>query len=300
MAGIDINRTTSGVNLPPQVAAEIWGNVVEQSAIMQAARQISLPGGGLSIPVVTGEAAAAWVAETDEKPVSRATLDNKLMTAYMLAVIEPFSNQFRRDVPALYAELVRRLPYSLSRAFDSTVAGLIAAPGANFDTLATSPQMTVDGTGTFGDIAAVVNAIAAAGGDLTAWIASPSLQGLLLTTVDANGRQMFVPIDSAGQTRMVGSVFGAPVYKTRGALMASITVGDDTGLAGDFQNSAVWGSVEGVQISISDQATLQDGATSINLWQRNMFAVRAEIEVGFRVRDVNRFVRITDGVVDNP
>ena len=46
--------------------------------------------------------------------------------------------------------------------------------------------------------------------------------------------------------------------------------------------------------------TLTDGAGSINLWQQNMFAVRAEIEVGFRVRDLDHFVRITDGAVDTP
>lgn len=45
---------------------------------------------------------------------------------------------------------------------------------------------------------------------------------------------------------------------------------------------AVWGTVEGMEISFSDQATLVDGTTTINLWQQNMFAVRAEIEVGFR------------------
>jgi hypothetical protein len=60
----------------------------------------------------------------------------------------------------------------------------------------------------------------------------------------------------------------------------------------------VYGTVEGVQISISDQATLNDGGTAINLWQRNMFAVRAEVEIGFRVRDVNHFVSINDGTAD--
>lgn len=296
MAGININRTTAGVSLPAQVSSEIWGMMVEQSAVMQAARQISLPGSGITIPVITGDAAAGWVAETDEKPVSRATLDNKLMTPYTLAVIEPFSNQFRRDLPSVYAELARRLPFSLAKVFDATVAGAVAAPGANFDTLATSPQMVVDATATFADMAAVVNAIAAAGGDLTGWIANSSLHGLLLTTVDAFGRQIFVP--ATGTSRVVGSVFGAPVVKTRGTLMTSAAIGDGIGIAGDWANSAVWGSVEGVQISISDQATIQDGATSINLWQRDMFAVRAEIEVGFRVRDVNHFVQINDGVID--
>lgn len=280
---VDINRGTSGVNLPPAVSSEIWGATVEASAIMQAARRINLPGSGVSIPLITGDAVADWVDETDEKPVSRATLDNKTMTPYTLAVIEPFSNQFRRDLPALYAELQRRLPFALAQKFDSTVAGASAPPGSNFDTLATAPDMEVDSSDTFGDVAAILNAIAAEGADLSHWIATPALHGLLLTATDSTGRQFFV--SNPATTGNVGSVFGAPVLKTRGNLAAD-------GLAGDFAGSAVWGSVEGVQISISDQATLTDGENTINLWQRNMFAVRAEIEVGFRVRSVDHFVRI--------
>jgi HK97 family phage major capsid protein len=298
MAAVDINRGTAGVALPAAVSSEIWGNLIEASAVMQAARQIALPGSGVSIPMITGEATASWTAESEEKAVSRSTISNKTMTAYTLSVIEPFSNQFKRDIPALYAELVRRLPAALSSKFDSTVYGVGAAPGANFDQLTTSPAMTVDATGTFGDLAAVVNAVAAAGGDVSAWLASPSLYGLLLTAADANGRQFFVTDPSA--SRNVGSVFGSPVFKTRAGFMTSTTVGDTTGIAGDWANSAVYGTVEGVQISVSDQATLNDGGTAINLWQRNMFAVRAEIEVGFRVRDVNHFVRVTDGAVDTP
>ncbi len=297
---VDINRGTTGVNLPPDVAGEIWGGIVEQSAVMRAARQINLPGSGVSIPLITGDAAAAWVDETDEKPVSRATLGNKTMTPYTLAVIEPFSNQFRRDLPALYNELVRRLPFALAKTFDATVFGATTAPGANFDTLAGSPQMSVDSTGTFGDVAAIVNAVAAAGGDLSAWLATPALHGLLLTTVDGNGRQIFVPDASTSQ---VGSVFGAPVFKTRATMPTNMT-----GAAGDFSGSAVYGTVEGVQISISDSASITDGTVEvgagetavdipnvINLWQRNMFAVRAEIEVGFRVRDEDHFVRVNSG-----
>jgi hypothetical protein len=54
--------------------------------------------------------------------------------------------------------------------------------------------------------------------------------------------------------------------------------------------------VEGVQVRTSADATItdSDGTTQINLWERNMFAVLAEIEVGFRVRDDDAFVRLTD------
>jgi HK97 family phage major capsid protein len=297
MAAVDINRGTTGVNLPPDVASEIWGNLVEESAVMSAARRINLPGNGVSIPLITGDASAGWVDESEEKPVSRATLDNKTMTPYTLAVIEPFSNQFRRDLPALYSELQRRLPFALAKKFDETVFGVGAAPGSNFDQLTTAPTLTVDGTNTFADLAAVLNAIAATGADLSGWIASPALHGLLLTAVDTTGRQFFIS-DPANQ-RTVGSVFGAPVYKTRATMPTGAgATADKTGYAGDWQGSAVYGTVEGVQISISDQATLTDGVDAINLWQRNMFAVRAEVEIGFRVRDVNHFVSINDGVAD--
>jgi HK97 family phage major capsid protein len=82
MAAVDLNRATTGVNLPPAVASEIWGATVEDSAVMRASRQINLPGSGISIPLVTGEPTAGWVTESDEKPVSRATLSNKTMTPY--------------------------------------------------------------------------------------------------------------------------------------------------------------------------------------------------------------------------
>ena len=56
----------------------------------------------------------------------------------------------------------------------------------------------------------------------------------------------------------------------------------------------MFGTVDGVQLAVSDQATLTlaDGST-VNLWQNNMVAVRCEIEVGFRA-DTSAFVKLTD------
>lgn len=58
------------------------------------------------------------------------------------------------------------------------------------------------------------------------------------------------------------------------------------GVAGDW-TKAMYGTVEGIKISVSDQATLSytdtsNNAVTLNLWQRNMVAIRAEIELGFR------------------
>ena len=134
MSGISTNRTN--ITLPADVSQEILQKTQGASAVMQLARQIALPGRGVQIPVITSDPTAAWVDETDAKPVSNPGLSTKLMQAYKLAVIVPFSDEFRRDAAALYDALVARLPLALAQKFDATVIGAANAPGANFDSFA--------------------------------------------------------------------------------------------------------------------------------------------------------------------
>ena len=116
MPGISTNRTN--ISLPTEVSSEIIQKTRESSAIMQLARQVVLPGRGLSIPVITSDPEANWVAETGKKPVSNPGLSTKTMTPYKLAVIVPFSDEFARDARGLYDALVERLPDALAKKFD--------------------------------------------------------------------------------------------------------------------------------------------------------------------------------------
>lgn len=65
MASIDINRTTT-IALPGAVSGEIWQKTQEASAVMALARQVQLPGLGMTIPVITGDPEAGWVGETEK------------------------------------------------------------------------------------------------------------------------------------------------------------------------------------------------------------------------------------------
>ena len=247
------------------------------------------------MPIITGEPEAEWVAETSEKPVSRPTFDNKLMTPYTAAVIVPFSNQFKRDKAALYNEVVRKLPQALARKFDQTVFGLAAgAPGSNFDTLGGATQVGITGD-TYAGLVAADQAVATGGGILSGWALSPQARGLLLGATDSTGRPLFT---SGVGSDAVPSLLGAPVALTKGVYSADLDgAGAGTaarlGFAGDW-SSAHYGIVENIDLSISDQATINDGGTQLNLWQRNMFAVRVEFEVGFRVRDIAHFAQLTN------
>lgn len=285
MATIDINRTST-IALPSEVATEILQKAQESSAVMQLARQITLPGLGVTVPVITGDPEASWVGETEKKPVSRGTLATKVMTPYTLAVIVPFSNQFKRDIPSLYDALVQRLPLALAQKFDATVFGAVTVPGSNFDTLKNCTAYAI-GTDTYKNLVAADAAIAEADGILNGWALSPKGKSILLTAVDGNKRPLFINNVAEGAVPMI---LGAPVQQSKGAYVAGTP--NVVGYAGDW-TQAVYGTVEGVQVAISDQATLTDGATTINLFQQNMFAVRAEIEIGFRC-DTSVFAALTD------
>lgn len=292
MSGISTNRTN--ITLPAEISAEIIQKTQDASAVMKLARQISLPGRGLAIPVITSDPEAGWVAETNAKPVANPGLSTKTMTPYKLAVIVPFSDEFRRDAAALYDQLVQRLPGALAAKFDKTVFSG-ATPGTGFDVLTgcTAVSVDVNASGEGGFYKALVTAdcnIAAYGYDMNGFAFSPQARGEMLSACDKEGRPIFVNNVAEGAIpRLLGQpvVYSKALYKAGNAASGSSgqtgyvpAQPDLLGVAGDW-TKALYGTVEGVKIDISDQATLTIGTGAVNLWEHNMFAVKAEIEVGF-------------------
>ena len=291
MSGISTNRTD--ISLPADVSKEILQKTRGASVIMQLARQIALPGRGAMIPMITSDPTAAWVDETDAKPVSNPGVSSKTMQAYKLAVIMPFSDEFVRDIPALYDALVARLPGALGNKLDNTVVGG-SAPGANFDTFAACTAQTLIPAGTatlYDGLVAAYGDIAAHGGSLNGFAMSPTGIGLLLGATDTTGRPIFVNgVTEDAINRVLGQrvVEGRGVYKA-GAAGVGTAPGTPAivGVAGDW-SQAMYGTVGGVKIDYSREATLTINSTQINMWEHNMIAVRAEIEIGFRA-DTNCF-----------
>ena len=288
VTGEQINRTN--IDLPVDVAREILQKTQESSAIMQLARQIALPGRGAAINVITSDPEAAWVGETASKPVAKPGLDTKVMRAYKLAVIVPFSNEFRRDAAALYDALVERLPGALARKFDATVFGAGDKPGSDFDNFAACTAQSIS-SDAYGGLVAADTDIATNGGLLNGFAISPQAKGILLAAKDTTNRPLFINSVAEGAIPMI---LGAKTVMSKGAYVSGSP--NTVGVAGDW-TQALWGTVEGVKIDYSSDATLtyknqSNQDVTINLFQQNMFAVRAEIEVGFRA-DTSCFNKLT-------
>ena len=273
LVGTATNRTS--IDLPVDVSQEIMAKTQEDSAIMRLARQIALPGRGTSINVITSDPEAAWVGETYAKTVSNPGLATKVMRAYKLAVIVPFSNEFRRDVASLYDALIERLPRALAMKFDATVFGNGAKPGDDFDNFAAVTTQSLASDAYAGLVAADTD-VALHGGVVNGYAISPQMRGILLGAEDTSHRPIFINSVSDGA---VDRLLGAPVVLSKGAFVSGSPA--VVGVAGDW-SQAMYGTVEGVRIDYSSDATLTVNDSTINLFQQNMFAVRAEIEVGFR------------------
>jgi HK97 family phage major capsid protein len=301
----DHSRKTTNVIFDPEVSNEIISKAQEQSAIMQLAQRMSIAPEGKKFQTITGDPAPEWVAETNDKPVDFFSFGTKTVIPYKMALIVPFSMEFRRDKTALYNECIRRVPALFGQKFDATAMGT-TAPGTGFDVFggATKASILPDGTNNidvYDRFLAVDSTIGAADGIMNGIALAPQGRSVVLGAKDGQGYPIFTPGVQSGQ---LGNILGAAVSVKKGVYVAGTAATQSAagvpavvGIAGDWDNAA-YGVIGQLTGSISEEATLtytdaNSQTVTLALWQKNMFAVRFEIELALMVRDINKFVLLT-------
>lgn len=273
----DINRGTSGLTLPKEVSDFVISSAIAESAIMKLAERVYLPGRGLAIPVITGDPTVSIVNEACEKPVSNSTFTTKNMVPKKFAFIQTFSNELRRDMPALYNECIARMPKLLAKAFDTQAFTQSALTG--FDSFV-NVQTISSGADFSAKLVNGIKAIAADGFRMNGIAAGPVAEAEIQTATNSLGMPLFIENIQNGR---IGRIYGADVVPT-GAVNGVI--------AGDW-SQVKYGIVEGITMKFSDQATLNDGNSGlIHLWQRNMFAALVEFEASLIIADDDAFFQI--------
>ena len=298
---LDVNRLTTGVMLNPEQSNEIWTESVKQSALTQLATRVNLPGNGVKWQTLNAPNAAECVGETAEKPVVDPSFGSKTMIPYKLAQIITVSEEFTRDAANLWNAVQAQASEAIAQAIDKTfLAGTIPLPGADgVDTLADAQTVSVK-NGKYVDFVKIATTVLDNNGDLNGIAITNKGLSKFLSAVDENGRPLMVP--GVGSTEL-GSAFGARMIKSpwgykeavaaSGSGASAVQAAPEVlGVAGDW-TQAYYGTVQGIRIKMTDTATVKKGATTINLWQRNMIAFLVETEVGFIVRDKSKFVVIT-------
>lgn len=294
MAEAAITRPAAGSSLLPRAISEmIFEDARADSAVMRLARRVPLPFAGVAVPFISGTVAAGWVAEGGRKPVSDATVGNLTIDPKKLSVIVPFSIEYlRSDTIDLLDELRPAIAEAFAVAFDAAALHGTSTPFTAY--LAQTTNTREMGTaaaaagGVYTDLVEGMRLVVADGYRVRGFAFSDLAELDLIGAIGTDGRPLLVDV---GDGAIGQRLLGRPVVFHEGVGLTTVR-----GFGGDFSKAA-WGAVGEIEYDVSEEATLTlTDASTINLWQDNMVALRAEAWYGWAVRDLNAFVRYDNAV----
>lgn len=285
--------------IKPELAGPIFNEAAKGSAAMSLIRKVPLGASGQAFPIVTSKPTANWTAEGAQKHTTEAGLGLVKMEPKKLTAIAVASQEVIRANPGGYSEtLAGLLAEAFARAFDLAIFHNKGGDGngtSPFETTlaATTKSVTLGaaaGTNTYDDLvkAMSLNLQGTPKKQVTGFAFDTGFEIDLLNAKDTAGRPLFAEAAYTGAVPALrsGSVLGRTTY-----MHENVGLDKTVGFAGDWSKCA-WGTVGGITMDISTEATVTIGGQLVSLYENNLVAVRAEAEYGFAVADKEAFVKI--------
>lgn len=253
--------------------------VAEQSAFYAASQQIALSGNGTLVHTFDS-GLGTYVTESGVKPVVESVGSTKTVGAHKFAKIVVLTNELVQDSPTIANAIYGTIPDSLQGALDTIISGAAPAPSSSFDTFASlTTSINVTTPEALHDVFATVESKNVR---VDSMVISSALYHRLRGARTALGFPIFNMI---GDNKR-GEIEGVPYFVYRSTRVE--------GFVGPFASRAVWGIVEDPNlVRVSTEASVNDGEKTINLWQENKVGILAEARFGFRVADLDEFVKVT-------
>lgn len=285
--------------IKPELAGPIFDEAAKGSAAMSLIRKVPLGASGQAFPIVTSKPTANWTAEGAQKHTTEAGLGLVKMEPKKLTAIAVASQEVIRANPGGYSEtLAGLLADAFARAFDLAVFHNKGGDGngtSPFETTlaATTKSVTLGaaaGANTYDDLvkAMSLNLQGTPKKQVTGFAFDTGFEIDLLSAKDTAGRPLFAEAAYTGAVPALrsGSVLGRTTY-----MHENVGLDKTVGFAGDWTKAA-WGTVGGITMDISTEATVTIGGQLVSLYENNLVAVRAEAEYGFALADKDAFVKI--------
>lgn len=285
--------------IKPELAGPIFDEAAKGSAAMSLIRKVPLGASGQAFPIVTSKPTANWTAEGAQKHTTEAGLGLVKMEPKKLTAIAVASQEVIRANPGGYSETLKGLlADAFARAFDLAVFHNKGGDGngtSPFETTlaATTKSVTLGaaaGTNTYDDLvkAMALNLQGTTKKQVTGFAFDTGFEIDLLNAKDTAGRPLFAEAAYTGAVPALrsGSVLGRTTY-----MHENVGLDKTVGFAGDWSKCA-WGTVGGITMDISTEATVTISGQLVSLYENNLVAVRAEAEYGFAVADKDAFVKI--------
>lgn len=285
--------------IKPELAGPIFDEAAKGSAAMSLIRKVPLGASGQAFPIVTSKPTANWTAEGAQKHTTDAGLGLVKMEPKKLTAIAVASQEVIRANPGGYSETLEGLlADAFARAFDLAVFHNKGGDGngtSPFETTlaATTKSVTLGaaaGANTYDDLvkAMSLNLQGTPKKQVTGFAFDTGFEIDLLSAKDTAGRPLFAEAAYTGAVPALrsGSVLGRTTY-----MHENVGLDKTVGFAGDWTKAA-WGTVGGIAMDVSTEATVTIGGQLVSLYENNLVAIRAEAEYGFALADKEAFIKL--------
>ena len=302
--------------VPKPVAQSILKRTEEQSLVRRVAGTTPVPLEGTAVGFQTGSVEAGVVGEGELKPVGSLGQRQKFIKPIKVAAVAWWTKELRMKNPVRVLDRIEEsMSGAISRALDAAVfyadnpvTGKIVGKECINDT----PHRVALGTSAKADGGLSTDLMTGFDlveenyhyGEFSSFVADPRLRSRLRGATDLQGRPIFAGSGNTGSlTAQMGTLLDLPVaygkaVSNRGA--QGLVPTDVLAFGGDFRNALQYGFTENMTMRKTDVGIIQDGDTTVNLFQQNAEAVLVEAIFGWLITDVNAFVAYTGSSVTRP
>ena len=285
----DINRADVAGIIPVEYSNAFIDDIIANSVALSAFSTIRLGTKVTQFPVLSALPSAGWVTETvtDEtgiKPTTEAAWINKTVTAEELAAIVPIHEDVLADATVdIFAYIRPLIAQAMATKVDGAIffgtdkptsfaAGLVTQAGTASQTYELLDADTVaDG------MSNTLSLLEDKGFNPNQAFAGPKFRGSLRNLKDEQGQYLYASV--RGGDGGAGDIWGVNLdYCKNGAWLdasALAVVADAT--------RCVVGIRSDMEYKVLTEATLTNGATPINLAERDMVALRVKFRMGWEV-----------------
>ena len=288
-----ISRAEVQALVPEQVADDMLGKAMEDSAALTLFRRVPVGTNQTRFPVLSALPLAYWVTgDTGLKQTTEANWTNKYLNVEEMAAIIPIPDAVAADVQGNIWD--RTMPYlveAFGRTLDSTIFFGTNAPASfpqniSAAALAAGNSVTESSVATaggfYGDLDAVIGAVEADGYDVSGFVASRTARTKLRTARNSQGDRLDADRTNGTLSELDGSTI---VYPMRGLWPAGGVAGSNVRLfAGDWSEFVI-GVRQDITVDIFREGVITDagGLVIYNLMQQDLTAMRVTFRVGWQV-----------------
>lgn len=286
-------------SVPVETSIQMIGDVVQNSAVMQLAQFEEMSTLEKEITYLAEGPGAYWVGEAERIQTSKPTWVTAKLVAKKLAVILPVSNEFLAyNVPQFFQMMRPKIAEAFYTKFDqATLFGTNSPYAAEHSILAAATTAgnavaADDAEALYGQLNGLLGLIEDNEIDPDGIVTVRSMKQKFRGELDNTGRPIYVKGDGTAPD----DILGLPISYASGK---SFDKTKAVALAGDW-DMARFGIPQGMTYKISEDATLttiiDENNVAINLFERDMSALRVTMHVAFMVLQDEAFAALTPDV----